>query len=147
MELLPALNKAELKRSVPLHRTVGQTTGWPPWLFRRSAIPDLHVNRVGAALGRVAAPVQGHPWGRGGAHPLLQLVQPLLDVTAAPAVHPPPLRLAGALREVPQIEAEVASQAHLLLRGRCLRSIWGPCNSCLAALNRSDLQSGSQMSH
>ena len=62
----------------------------------------------------MAAPIQGHPWGLGASHLPLQLVQPLLHMTAAPAVHPPPVRLAAGLHEMPEAEAAAAGEAGLL---------------------------------
>ena len=76
-------------------------------------------------MSRVAAPVQGHRWGLGSSRLLLQLVQPLLHVTAAPAVHPPPVQLAGGLREVSEAEAAAAGEAGLLLGCRLLCCIGG----------------------
>ncbi len=137
-----ALNQAELKRHVPLHRTIGRTTGWPPWLFWRSAVPDPHEGRLGAPLSRVAvaAPVQGQPWDLGGDHLPPQLVQPRLHMTAAPAVHPPPIRLAAGLLEMPEAEAAAAGEAGLLLGCRLRCRIGDRRRLCQGPLARTRLR-------
>ena len=141
MELLPAVNKADFKRRVRLRRTIrtGQTAWWPPWLFWSPVVPDLHEMNLKAAVGRATAPVQRRPCGLGGNHLPLQLVQPFLCVTAAPAIHPPPVRLAASLREVPEVKAATTGEAGLLLGRRLRCRIVGRRRHCQGALARTRL--------
>ncbi len=95
----------------------------------------------GTSCWSVEVPIQGHPRMTRSLHLHLRPVQPPLQVAAAPAVHPPPVRLGHRLLEVPQVETPVAGEAVLLLGScHCCCFIDDGCGFAPEALIRAGLQ-------